>query len=328
MVEKDEEKVVVSEEEKKSKKESLLKAKVEEDEILTSLSEAKYQNLVSDCYTQMDSHIDLVCKGISTGAIIEGSPGTGKTYRALNHALKSVGKNDVAYADSFTTPQQFYAWLYQNRYKRVIILDDIAGLMSNQKVLAFLKGALWDVNGQRVIAYMTSKHIMTEEGITVPMRFDFEAGIIIITNQLNMKNPHVKAVLSRVNYCKVEVPRDELLSILEQISKQSYSDLEDDERKEVFDYLRDNSSESNLDLNIRTLLKMFQFKIYSKMINNPDLWKTLSLKLLEKDDRLVLVESLVKDDSYQNEEERVSKFIELTGFSRPTYFRLKEKLEV
>ena len=76
------------------------------------------------------------------------------------------------------------------------------------------------------------------------------------------------------------------------------------------------------------MFKMFQYRIYSDGVSKGDLWKTLSLKLLQKDDRLAIVETLIKDNSFSTEEERIVKFSELTGDSRTTYFRLKKKLEI
>lgn len=308
--------------EEESKKDDLSKVKEEEQKIFDSMkSMVDYTELASDCYTEMDSYVSMVANKISFGALIEGMGGTGKTYRTI----KQCRSLDMAYTDSYTTPASFYIWLYKNRDKDVLIIDDCAGLFSNDKILAFLKGALWEVSGKRIVNYMTTKHLEDEEGRTIPSTCEINARIIIITNALNKKNPHVNAVLSRINYCYVDIPRDELLSILSKIAEIPYDNLSEKERMECLQYLIENTSESNTDLNIRTLFKLFQFKIHAKQIKNAEFWKVLANKILKKDDFLVLVESLEKNKQL-TVQEKVSKFQEITKKSRATYFRLKERI--
>lgn len=320
----------MAEEESKAeiKKQKIQDVEDKSKQVLDKLKQINYSELVSTCYTEMDSYIDMVVRGISTGCIIVGKAGTGKTYRAL-WRCKDV---DYAYVDSFTTPASFYIFLWKNKDKDVIITDDIAGMMQNPKILAFLKGALWavdkDKNGKpiRIVNYLTTKPLKDEFDDYVDSSFEMNARLIIITNQLNKDNEHQKAVLSRVHYCNVDIPRDELLTILAQIAQKDFNGITLEERKEVFEFLKENSSESTEELNIRTLLKMFQLRQESKEINQPELWKILSLKMLKKDDLLVLVEKLVRDIDMK-EEDKVKKFIEVTGKSRATYFRLKKRLQ-
>jgi hypothetical protein len=323
---------VIEKEEKVSKKEADIEkikaVREKEEKIFSALQNKEYKSLVSDCYTEMDTYVDMAIKNISTGALIEGSGGTGKTYRTLNMALKNLDADEIAYTDSFSTPQAFYIWLYKNREKKLLIVDDCTGVMNNDKVLAFLKGALWDVNGKRLVHYMTTKPLQDETGDYVESSFEMNASIVIITNYLNKKNPHIQAVLSRINYCLVDIPRGELLKILEQISKNSFKELTEEERFEVFSYLKDKTSGSTSDLNIRTLFKMFMFKTYVKEKKDvsPDFWKVLSDKMLKRDDKMALVEKLINDTNFENEDERVKAFTEMTGKGRASYFRLKKQL--
>jgi hypothetical protein len=141
--------------EKEIKNEQIDKAKEEGNKVLNKLREINYSELISTCYTEMDAYIDMTARKISNGCIIEGSAGTGKTYRALARC-----KNlDFAYLDSFTTPQALYIWLYLNRDKDIVVIDDVAGFFKNDKVLAFLKGGLWaiekDNKGKPSLNYCT-----------------------------------------------------------------------------------------------------------------------------------------------------------------------------
>jgi len=308
------------------KQEKIEEVKRKEQEAEEKLLKAKIDNLDSSCYTEMDNYIGMVKTGASYGCIIEGRGGTGKTWRAI----KLLEDADYSYTDSFTTPQALYCWLYANRHKDVLVIDDVAGFMDNLKVLAFLKGGLWHVGDSknRIIHYMTTKPMKDPEGNYVPNAFVLNARMIIITNKLNRKSPHLNAILSRVNYCRVDIDYDELMNILKQITEKEYDDLPLEERREVFNFLKENTSEANDDLNIRTLIKCFQQKVYSNRIKKPDLWKKLAmLSLLQKNPTLVVIEELIQNPKFETEEERVAEFMKKTGKSRATYFRLKDQLK-
>lgn len=305
------------------KAEKIKKVKKEEQKVEDNLKDIHVEQLVSNVYLEMDAYTEMVAKGISFGAIIEGPGGTGKTWRILEN-LKDI---DYAYTDSFTTPAAFYVWMYKMRNKEVLIVDDIAGFMTNEKVLAFLKGGLWEVNGRRIIHYMTTKPLQDENGEFVPNTFILSARMIIITNKLNRKNPHLQAVVTRVNYCKVEIDFDELMNIFEQIVKKDYPGLSEAERWEVYEYIKTNTSETNIQLNIRSLIKCFQQRVYSKNIKNPELWKRLAMiSILQKNPNLVIVEEIEKNPDFKTVEEKVGEFKRRTGKARATYFRLKEQL--
>jgi hypothetical protein len=305
--------------------EKIQEVRRKEAEVEQKIKDITVEELKSNVYTEMDAYTDMVSRGINFGCVIEGSGGTGKTYRVINR-LKDV---DYAYTDSFTTPQAFYIWMFRNRHKEVLIIDDVAGFMNNDKVLAFLKGGLWEVNGQRIIHYMTTKPMQDELGNFVPNAFILNARMVIITNKLNKKNPHLNAVLTRVNYCRVEIDHEELMEILKQVTEKDYPGLSLDERMEVFKFIEDNTSDSNDDLNIRSLIKCFQHKIYSNQVGDKDLWKRLALlSIIQKNPQLVIVEQLLADNAFTSEEDRVIEFKKQTGKSRATYFRLKEQLQL
>jgi hypothetical protein len=291
------------------------------------MKHANIDNIESNCYTEMDTYVGMVKVGAAYGAILEGAGGVGKTWRVI----KALEDAQYEYTDSFSTPQALYIWLHKHRDEDVLVVDDPANFLDNVKVLAMLKGGLWNVgdNKTRIIHYMTTKPMQDEEGNYVPTSFVLNARLIIITNYLNKKNPHLNAILSRVNHCVVNIPYEELMKILEQVAKIDRStDLTEKERMEVFQHLKENTSSATESLNIRTLIKCFQQRVYSKRIGEPDLWKDLmTLSILKKSPKLLVVEELMNDKAYGTEEQRVKEFVKQTGGSRSTYFRLKEQLK-
>lgn len=309
--------------------EEIRKVRETEQELLKSVvtSGKNYQDVVSDVYTEMDSYIDMVALGVSYGCIIEGKGGLGKTYRTMARLNKH--NVSVAYLDSFSTPVALYGWMYKNRDIDVMVLDDLAGLTESARILAYLKGALWVVNDKRLVHNLSMKPPVDEYGRSIPDWFELSARMIIMTNKWNTKNLHVKAVTTRVNHVVVEMGYDDIMNIMEQVMQKPYGTLSPGDRREVFEYLKANTSESTENLNIRTLIKMFQFKEFSKKINEPDKWKQLSLKSLKKDDLLLLVEKLENDNvNFPKDSDKEKEFTNLTGKSRASWFRLKKQLKI
>ena len=112
------------------------------------------------------------------------------------------------------------------------------------------------------------------------------------------------------------------------MARKDYLDLDYHERMEVFTFLRENITPATENLSIRTLIKCFQQKVYSNLIKEPDRWKMIAmLSLLKKNPALVVIDSLLKDKSIVNEEDRIKLFCSKTGMSRPTYYRLRGQLK-
>lgn len=318
----------MSDEEKKSKKEleleKLREIRKNDDKLLKSSLILNEVDVESEIYFELDSFIDMAIDGISIGTIAQGAGGVGKTFRVLNKLSKS--NVTYAYLESFTTSQGLFIWLYKNRDKDILVLDDVVGL-TNDKSLSFLKSLLWSMKGKkRTIMNNSSKPIKDEEGDIVPNVFETDARVIIITNQLNHKNPNVAAVISRVNFCKIDIPREEVLRIMEQVARKDFDGLSINERLEVFEFLKKNTTDSSENLNLRTLIKSFQYKMFSNKQKNKELWKKILLKVLKQDTDVLIVEELVKDNSFESEESRAEKFEEITGKSRATYFNKKKRL--
>ena len=100
------------------KNEKIKTIKGKENEIFKALRVDNYKGLVSNCYSELDVNTDMVIQGISYGFIAEGKGGTGKTFRILNRCTSELGEDEVAYADSFTTPTALYVWLMRTGTRR------------------------------------------------------------------------------------------------------------------------------------------------------------------------------------------------------------------
>lgn len=105
--------------------------------------------------------------------IVEGPPGWGKTT-AVEDALKSSGIQAVRLG-SYSTPLNLFNFLHGNP-DRVIVIDDCAGLFSDQSSMALLKAATWGIGKKRTLRWgSTSGKANTEE-------FNFCGKLIIACN--------------------------------------------------------------------------------------------------------------------------------------------------
>jgi len=308
-------------------------SKEEEKRLLDAWKEnASWNNaIIDDAYLEGENYIRMVAQHKSTGFIYEGFGGLGKSFLAIS-TLKSENITDFAYADSYTSAVSLYAWLYKNKDK-VCVMDDIAGWDVDKRIIAYLKGALWEVNGERLVRNMTMKPPLDEMGNPIPDVFEFTGGIIILTNALNKKSPHLRALLTRVNYSNLKLSYDQKISILQKIVQQNYNKLTLPERNEILEYLKENTKSNQKELNFRSLIKMYQFFEFSKDNKKPQLWKELSKRMLNlsfipRDKNLVLIEELERDTSFKTQEERIARYVALSGMSRMSYFRYKKKFEL
>src|SRR3990167_1167750 len=298
---------------KEETSEKIMEVRKQEQSLLDSWKQSKYwkESIESESYFEMINYIRMVAMGLSNGAIISGEGGLGKSFTTIS--ILNQENPNYAYTDSYSTPIAFYAWIYKNK-TNILVLDDVVGILEDKRGNAYLKSALWEVNGKRIINNMSMKPPIDEFGMPIPDHFEFTGGIIILTNSLNTKKPHIKSILTRVNHNHIIIGFEEKIKIIEKISKKPYGNLSETSRKEIFEFIKQKSSESTEELNLRTLVKVYNFYEYSRKIGSKDLWKRLAMGLLKKDDKLLLMEELEKQEIPVVD--KVKKFNELTGMGR------------
>src|SRR3990167_3840012 len=126
-----------------------------------------------------------------------GQCGIGKTVTTLTVIKQNVPQQEYIYQNGYTTPLSLYEFLYKNKDKKVIILDDMEGLFSNLKALALLKAAVWPVQGIRTIHYNSTTTYLEEQEI--PKQFILNAKLIILCNIIpRITAPDIQALINRV----------------------------------------------------------------------------------------------------------------------------------
>lgn len=313
--------------------EKLKEIKIKEEQLENKWKEqlSSGQIIQKGVYFEAENFIKMVADGISTGCVILGSGGLGKSFLATT--LLSKLKSKWIYLDSFSTPLALYITLFENSDK-IIVLDDIQGVLENSRTISYLKSALWSQEGtDRVIRNLTTKNPKDSNGEIIENSFVFTGGIILLTNAINTKNPHINALLTRVNFVKIQLTYAQKLEILREIATNSqYKNLTQNERLICFQKIEELGKEIQRDLNFRTLIKLYQYYIFAEKSNEPELFNRLAEKLLTKQDEgfaVEVVKELQKREDLKTEQSKWEEFITITNLSRATYYRiLKEKLGI
>jgi len=273
------------------------------------------QSKTEDYFKELKHLIRLVGRGYSTSLIIEGKGGLGKTYEVIK-TLTEIKADFVVYR-SHSTPLKFYEFLFYNNGK-TIVLDDLEGILENASGISILKGALWPLFDKLIVSYST-----TSEKLEVPPEFEFTGQIIFCVNSLR-KNPELEALRTRGLYYYLDFPYIEIITVMFEIAKNPYKTLSLDERLKITRFILENTSEATRELNFRTLFKALDIFLYCKETGED--WKSLVLGLLGECDIKLLVKEL--SESGLEVREQARGFIENTGKSRATFFRIRRDMGV
>ena len=124
---------------------------------------------------------------------------------------------------------------------------------------------------------------------------------------------------SRCLFLELNFSYQDIIQLFYEIAKLPYKKLSLDERIKIVDFVKENTTEATEQLNIRTLIHLFNLWDYSKN-NNQDFIK-LALNFLTIDDDLkILLEVENMETSSRNQ-----KWVEMTGLSVRT---LQRKLRI
>jgi hypothetical protein len=151
--------------------------------------------------------------------IVYGPPGIGKTYD-IERALKKAHKENHLYyhiIKGTCSAPGLYQALYHAREGGVIVLDDCDSIFNDEQAFNILKSALDSTNTRTISwrkqatwiydARQQQDYVINTDN-KVPNEFEFEGGVIFITN-INMadkaledrkSSPHFQALISRSIY--------------------------------------------------------------------------------------------------------------------------------
>ena len=241
------------------------------------------------------------------GLILKGGSGIGKSYTTIK-VLKDLGlKKGVGYEmmSAYTTPLEFYQFLYENKDNKIVILDDTMGFFNNPINIGIVLSALWG-EGKRIVHYHSSSG-----KLKVPNSFIFNSKIIWCVNELPKE---LSAVKSRCYFHELDFSYKYKIKLFYEIAKIKKIPLE------VVDFIRDNSDELTPDLDFRLLMKINDIYRYNKKN-----WKEIGSNLLGKTTNLVLLKRFLAESTTIGEAQ--IKFSQETGLCRKTFYNLKQKIK-
>lgn len=299
--------------EEKFKIEQLNKIKEEEKKLIKEWKKSDFEEINIKSFDVPKHFLKMLCRGFCNSVVLVGEGGIGKSYLTIN--ILKEEKQDFEYLNTHTSPLELYKWIYYNKDK-VLIFDDVKGLLDNEKSVSILKACLWETDGKRMVTMNTTDRYLQD----VPKIFEFKGKMIILANKLNLNDEHLNALITRTNYFELNFSYKEKLRIMSEIMKKPYKNTQLTDRQKALDLLIKNTDITTQDLNFRTLIKTFDYLLYDeKKAEN------LLISTLKIDENLKLVKELM--ESAKSVNEQIAEFILKTGKSRITYFRYKEQIK-
>ena len=204
------------------------------------------------------------------GMIVSGPPGIGKSYGVETSLMKYSTFDDIAgkkrkfeVVKGAMSAIGLYKKLYEHADKgHVVCFDDCDVILYDDLALNLLKAAL-DTGRKRTLQWGTESRFLHAEG--VPNSFDFNAGIIFITNVKfdNVKSKklrdHLEALQSRCHYLDLTIDsmRDRMLRI-KQICREgllSKYGMDKDTEDQLVDFIFTNRNKLR-EVSLRMVLKI------------------------------------------------------------------------
>ena len=238
-------------------------------------SDDEAMSRIEETFLMLDKIVDAVARNVVRGLVVSGPPGVGKSFgvekqlEAANMFRKLRGENPkYEVISGGVSSIGLYQKLYFNRGKdQVIVFDDCDGVLFDEESLNLLKAALNSGDKRRICWNKESRTLQVED---IPEAFDFEGGIIFLSNidfertisKGSRIAAHLEAIMSRCHYLDLEIGsmRDKLLRIKQiirdgMLNAYAFSPAEE---KAVQDFVI-NNSEFLREVSLRMVKKIADF---------------------------------------------------------------------
>jgi hypothetical protein len=266
---------------------------------------------------KIKTYLSLVLKSKDFHVVlVEGPAGWGKTTTITN-AFNELNIKP-AFLGSYSTPLNLFNFLRSNS-ERFVLIDDCAGLFSNQASMAILKAATWaSDNGDRYVQWGSTSQKTTQDG------FIFRGKLAIICNYFP-SNADGLAVKSRALAHNIDLGPNEASQVLQHISKDNLKFPNQEAAQEVTHFLiRKLDTYSAEEINLRTLKLAYEL-----CLENPAIWKELIIDLLPKS-KITGQEDVIRElhSSGLSVTEQLLQFENRTGLKRRRFFYLRKQLGI
>ena len=199
----------------------------------------------------IEKFVHGLLKGNVHSFLLIGKGGIGKTEAVLKtlDKMNLKERTHFSYLNTHCSPKRFFQVLEETntlQNPKLLILDDFDLVMKNPTIVGMLRSALWgDLVGKRKVSWYSTTMAQNEE-------FYFNGKIIFLLNDLQMKNPLIKALISRGFYYHLNLSNPEILNLMAKRVEVPYKGLELKQRQKVFQYISTNWADSQK-LTLRSL---------------------------------------------------------------------------
>lgn len=277
------------------------------------------QNLPDDmivltAYEELEGYLAKFVQRDLSLVLLLGRHGIGKS-EAVKQALGFVDgmhepdgfASQALYIEGHAQPFGLYVslWRFKNR---PVALDDLDRLYANPDCIRLLK-PLCNTRRIKRISWVTGATAFSSD---VPPSFTTSSNVILIANEWRTLNVNVRALEDRAIVlffapANVQVHR-------------KVADWFDD--SEVYDFI------GSYLLHVRQISMRHYDKGRSLRRAGFEDWKKSILQMMLPDRNVATVAGLQLDPRCYSDKERIERFVQETGHSRSTYFRLKKRLPI
>lgn len=227
-------------------------------------------------YWKLREYARMVCRGTTNALLLEAGPGIGKSYQIIETLEHEVGPRGYTKMSGYSSPLALYQKLYEASGGQVLFLDDIEGLLENDKALSLLKQATWSERGQRFVEWQSTTSL-----VEAPEKFAFNGRIIMCFNETPSDDLIFDSLRDRCLPYEISFTYEERLDIMHEVAKAPYEGLRRDERDEVVAWVKRNTSpDDGTDVNLRLM-----FHAFDMMRHDRDRWQELATELLSDDSK-------------------------------------------
>lgn len=220
-------------------------------------------------FSAMDLMTESTCFGHNRSLIISGPAGLGKSYGVMKTLEEAERRGYVPVViKGYIRPTGLYKLLYENRFKKcIVVFDDADSIFGDDVCLNLLKAAC-DMTETRRLHWLTETRMEDEDGERLPRSFEFEGSIIFITNydfddliaKGNKLAPHFEALISRSHYLDLamKTKKDYVVRIKQvvfgkgMLSRDGFTDAE---AREIVSFVEQNTDRLR-ELSLRMVVKL------------------------------------------------------------------------
>jgi hypothetical protein len=249
-----------------------------------ALQEQIYE--VQEYQTLTEQFVDKVLAGVHKNAVIQGSPGLGKSYAVQQALLRRnlVEKKDFLIVKGHITPLQLFATLYHfRRPGQVVVLDDCDDIFGNEVGIGMIKSAT-DPDNRRV-SYSSSRTPRIA-GVVVE-HFVYHGTLIICSNVMlsigtGRRDQHIRAIMSRTTNWPMGWDTNErkfaqifnMVVNADYLSRDARTKITDTQKADMLMFILDNLDEiTSLDLRLPQ-------KIAAEIVSDSGNWRRASRPFL------------------------------------------------